>query len=144
MREREIFKVSRGYKELVERLEIDRIVNNEYLPGDVISTVANDDYIDDNKHLPGDKIGVIVADDDNNGEIITYLVMTNNTKGDLTIPKVDLIYEIIMWNNPVNYYYGIVNNTDLDGHYIKEGNIMDFIKNEWYLHNVRLIFDDGG
>ena len=37
-RKREIFSVNRGYKELVERLDIEIIVNNVYLPGDVIST----------------------------------------------------------------------------------------------------------
>ena len=119
LREREIFKINRGYEELVERLDIERIDYSKCLPCDVTSAV-NDDYTDNNKHLPGDKMGVLVTDDDNNGENITYLVMTNNTKVHMTIPNVDKFYEIIMWNNPVNYYYGIVNKTDLDGYYIKK------------------------
>ena len=71
--------------------------------------------------------------------------MTNNTKGDLTIPNVDKLYDVIMWNNPVDYYYGIVKESEnSNSHYIERGNIMNLIKNEMYLYNVRLIFDDGG
>ena len=78
--EREIFKVSRGYKELAERLNMERIVNNEYLPGDVISAV-NDDTVDI-EHLLGEKTGA-AAGDDNNDEVITYLIVTKNTLGKL-------------------------------------------------------------
>ena len=116
-REREIFKVNRGYKELVERLDIERIDDIEYLPCDVISTAANDDNVD-NEYLPCDENGVVA--DDNNDEIITYLIVTNNMKGDMTIPNVDKFYDIIMWNNPVHYYYGImVTDENLNSHYIK-------------------------
>ena len=51
---------------MVERLEIERIVNNEYIPGDVISAV-NDDNVGI-EHLPWDKTGE-VADDENNDEV---------------------------------------------------------------------------
>ena len=95
-REIELFKVNRGYGKLVERLKIERIVNNEDLPCDGIIAVVNDDNAVYNKHLPGDKIGVLVADDDYDDEIITYLVMTKNTKGDLTIPDVDKFYDRII------------------------------------------------
>ena len=61
-----------------------------------VTSAVNDDNVDI-EHLPGDKTSA-VAGDENNDEVITYLIVTNNTKGDLTIPKVDLIYEIIMWN----------------------------------------------
>ena len=58
------------------------------------------------------------------------------------MPNVDMTYEIIMWNNPVNYYNDVVNKTDLYGYYIKECNIMDLSKNELYRYNIRFIFDD--
>ena len=44
--------------------------------------------------------------------------MTKNTKGDWTMTNVDMTYEIIMWNNPVNYYNDVVNKTDLYVYYI--------------------------
>ena len=59
-RERELFKVNKCYVELVERINIERIVDNKDLLCDIIRTV-NDDYIDDNKHLPCDVIDVVVA-----------------------------------------------------------------------------------
>ena len=73
LREIEMFKIKRGYEELVVRVNIERIVNNE----DLLCAVNVDDYFDDNavdnKHLPGDRIGVLVADDDYDDEMITYL-----------------------------------------------------------------------
>ena len=70
--------------------------------------------------------------------------MTNNTKGEWTKnTNVDKFYEIIRWNNPIDYY-GIMNNTDLKGPYIKNENIMYVNKNEKYYVKIRLIFDDGG
>ena len=54
-----MFKVNRGYKELVERIDVERNFDNDNLPSGVISTAVNDDYIDDNKDLSGDTIGVI-------------------------------------------------------------------------------------
>ena len=66
-KEIEMLKLNRGYEGLVERLNIERV-----------------DYI---KNLPCDVIGVVVDDDDD--EIITYLVVTKNTKGELTMNDVD-------------------------------------------------------
>ena len=123
-------------------LYIERIDDIEYLPCDVISAAIDDDNVEDIVYLPYDETG-IAADDNNNDEIITYLIVTNNTKGDLTIPDVDMICDVIIWNNPIDYY-GIMDKTSLNGHYIKKGNIMNLIKNEMYLYNLRLIFDDGG
>ena len=50
----ELFNVKRGYRELAERIKIERISNIKYLPYEVNSVVVNDDYIniDDNIHLP--------------------------------------------------------------------------------------------
>ena len=100
----EMFKVNRGYKELVERLDIGGVSDIKYLPCDVISA-ANDDKVDDIDYLPCDVTGI--AADDNNDEIIIDLIVTNHTKGDLTILDGDKLYDVIIWNNPVDYY-GIV------------------------------------
>ena len=114
----EMFRLNRGYEGLVERINIEindnYMVNNEDIPCGVIRA-ANDDYFDDieNKHLPGDRIGVLVADDDY-VEMITYLTVKNHTKGDWTINDVDRFYDIIIWSNPVDYYDGIMNKTDLN------------------------------
>ena len=40
-REREMFKINRGYKELVKRLKIERMVNNKDLHCDVIGAVVD-------------------------------------------------------------------------------------------------------
>ena len=59
----------------------------KYLPCTINVDDYCDDNIDNNKHLPGNKIGVLVVDDDYDDEMITYLIVTSNTKGDLTIPN---------------------------------------------------------
>ena len=81
----EIFEVNSGYKGLIKKLNIERIVKKD-LPYGRNSTVANDGYIDDNenKYLPGDRISVLVTADYYEDEIINYVITTNNTKGDLT------------------------------------------------------------
>ena len=71
--------------------------------------------------------------------------MTNDTKGNWTIPNVDMTYDIIMWRNPADYYDGTVEEfVKLNSDYIGRANIINLNKNEMYLYNVRLIFDDGG
>ena len=89
-------------------------------------------------------LGILVVDDYND-ELITDL-MADNTKGDGTKnTKVDMICDrIIIWNNPINYFYGLMDETNLKGHYIKKCNIMSVINNEKCYVNIRLIFDDGG
>ena len=94
-----------------------------------------------NERLPDNETGLV--DDENNGEIITYLVMTKNTKGELTIHNVDKFYEIIMWIDPGNCY-GIMDKTDLNSYYIIKDNIMYLNKTGMCYVNIRLIFDDGG
>ena len=74
----EMFKVTRGYKELVERLDIERVDNIEYLPCEVIGA-ANDDRVDDIDYLPCDESGIAAGN--NNDEIIIDLIVTNHTKG---------------------------------------------------------------
>ena len=123
-REIEIFKVSRNYEEFVERLGGERSNNN-------------------NKYLPYSETEV-VGDDDENNDFVTYLIVTNHTEGDRTIPNVDKFYDIVMWSNPAEYYYGIMDKTDLNSYYITKDDIMYLIKNELCIRKIRLLFDDGG
>ena len=119
------------------------MVNNKDLPCDVIRAVVNDDNAGYNKHLPGDKIGVLVAEDDYGDEMITYLITTKNTKGELTIPNVDKFYDVVMWSSPVEYYYGVVEQIEKLNSYLDSNDIMNSRKNELCMSNIRLIFDDG-
>ena len=70
--------------------------------------------------------------------------MTNYTKGDWTIPNVDKFYDIVMWSNPAEYYYGIMDKINLNSYYITKDDIMYLIKNELCIRKIRLLFDDGG
>ena len=102
-----------------------------------------DDYLDDttvdDEQLPYDVNDIVDEYDD-----ITYLSLTNNIKGDWTkITNVDKVYEIIIRNNPIDYY-GIMKNTELTGHYIKNNNVMRVNKDENYYVKIRWIYDDGG
>ena len=76
----ETFKVSRRYKELIERLDIERVNNIEYLPCEIVSGANDDNDID---YLPCDETGT--GADNNNDEIIIDPIVTNYTKNDLTI-----------------------------------------------------------
>ena len=69
--------------------------------------------------LPYNEIGVTGAADDDDDDIVTYLVVTNNPKGDLTVHDVDKVYYIILCNNPAFDYYGIVDYTNLNDYYIE-------------------------
>ena len=55
----EVFKLSRSYKELIERLELEKIDDVKYLP----VVVEIDDYLDDttvdDKHLPHDVMDTV-------------------------------------------------------------------------------------
>ena len=125
----------------------DYSVEKKYLPGEKIGVLIADYYFDgdNNKHLPSDETGTVV-DDENNGEMVTYLIMTKNTKGELTINDADRFYDrIIMGDNPINYYYGIMDKVDLNGHYAKKDNIIMYVnKTEMCKSTIRLIFYDGG
>ena len=71
--------------------------------------------------------------------------MTDKNNGDWTLPKVDMAYDkIIMGNDPINYYYGLMDEIELKRHYIKKCNKMNLTKNEMCYDNVRLLYDDGG
>ena len=95
----ELFRLSRDYEGLAERLNNEKIIiNNRDLPCAVV-----DDYdinIDD-KHLPVGRSSVLIVADKCDNEV-TYLGLTINTKGDWTKnTDVDFAYDkIIMGNNP--------------------------------------------
>ena len=67
----ETFKFSRGYNELIERLDIERVSDNKYLPREIVSAANDDNDID---YLPCDETGTAV--DDNNDEIVIDITMT--------------------------------------------------------------------
>ena len=129
-REVELFKLNRGYGELIQILNRERVGRIKDLPCEVISTVVNDDYIVEKKYLPGDRMGVLVADDDNS-EVIKYLMVIENTNGDWTKnTKVDKFYERIIYSNPGDYYLGIMEQLEkLNSCYI-DSNQMSIIEIE--------------
>ena len=109
-REVEIFKICRNYEEFIERLGGERSENN-------------------NKYLPCNETEV-VGENENN-DFTKYLIVTDYTKGDMTIPDHEL-YEIVE-----NY-------RNLNSMYIDCNNIIHSILNHVYSFKIRLLFDDGG
>ena len=90
----EVFEVSRSYKELRDRMNNERVDDYiEFLPGDVVSAARGVNNVDD---LPIYKMGLLVIDDYYTKEIIKDLIITDNTKGELTIPNVDRIFKLIV------------------------------------------------
>ena len=120
-----LFKVGRNYKELVGRLGIERVENIEILPCVKADIAA-------------------VDDDVVNDEFITYLVVTDYTKGDMTILDRDQLYDKMIWNNPINYNDIVENYEKLNNHYVDNNNIRYLIKNDVCRPKIRLLLDDGG
>ena len=58
------------------------------------------------KYLPYNKTEVVGGKENN--DLANYLIMTNYTEGDWTIPNVDKFYDIIMWSNPAEYYLSLI------------------------------------
>ena len=97
-----LFEVSMSYKELMERVKSERVNDYiEFLPYDVVSAARGDNNVD---NISVYKMGLLVVDDYYNEEIIKDLIVTDNTKGELTIPNVDRFYELIVCNNVFEYY----------------------------------------
>ena len=119
----ELFVVGRSYTELKERVKRER----------------DDDYTE---FLPYDIIGTAV--DDDNDDFITYLVVTDDTKGDMTILNRDQLYEIMICNNHINYNSIVEEYDNVDNHYVDNNNMMYLIKNDVYRPKIRLLYDDGG
>ena len=103
--------MNRNYREFVERLRVEMMYN----------------YIE---ILPCIDIGAVddVIKDDN----MNYRSVTDNTKGDRTIPDHDKLYELLE-----NY-------EKLNNLYIYDTNIRDSIINDLCRYKIRLLFDDGG
>ena len=101
-----------------------------------------DDYFDnttvDDKHLPCEVMDIVDEYDD-----ITYMGITNDTKGEFTMPNVDRNFELIVGNKGYNYYIDTIEEKSNDDYYNYNSNIY-VIVNEWCSRKVRLLFDDGG
>ena len=124
-REIKLFKVNRNYEEFVERLDVERVGN----------------YIE---HLPCSETEVVAEVDDKVDELLTYLTLTENTKGEITLPDVDRNFEIMVCNNIC-----IINSIDImeqsnNDDYYNYNSHMYSIVNEWCSHKIRLLYDDGG
>ena len=123
-REIEIFKVKRNYREFVERLGVEMVDNNnEYVPciKAEMAAIVDDDN-NDNNYLPCEVKGVAVDNDENN-DFITYLIVTNYTEGDRTIPYDDKLYDKLIWNKPINSNDIVEEYKILNKYYIDNNNI---------------------
>ena len=120
----ELFKVGRNYKELVERLDVERVDN--YLP-----------------YLPCVETDIAAVNEDNVDDSVTYLTLTENIKGEFTIPNVDRNFELIVCNNICSYYIDTMEKSNDDDYYNYNSN-MYLIVNDLYSSKIRLLFDDGG
>ena len=119
-----LFEISRNYKELVERLDIERVDNYiEILPCVETDAAAVDDNVDDN---------------------ITYLTLTEIIKGEVTIPNVDRNFELIVRNNICSYYIDAMEKRNDDDYYNYNNKNVSVIENEWCRRKIRVLFDDGG
>ena len=59
----------------------------------------------------------------------------------MTILGGDKLFDVIIWNNPVDIVEEYEN---INSHYIDRDNIMYLIKNDLCRRKTRLLFDDGG
>ena len=92
----EIFKINRKYREFVDRLGVEMVDDySEYKPcSEIEITIIIDDENTGIKHLSWVVMGVAVdnyADDRN--DLITYMIMTDNTEVDRTIPDDDMVHD---------------------------------------------------
>ena len=123
--EMELFRVNRNYKELVERLGVEMVYNYSEI-------------------LPDVEAEVVAEVDDNVDELLTYLIMTDNTKGDRTIPDRDKLYDMVIWNDHINYKDMVEEYDNINNYYIDNNNIMYSIINDLYRLKIKWLFDDGG
>ena len=70
--------------------------------------------------------------------------MTNDTKGDRTIPYDDMLHDKLIWNKPINSNDIVERYKKLNKYYIDNNNIIYLIKNDVCRSKTRLLFDDGG
>ena len=122
----QVFKLDRGYKELIERVGWKKTNYMKYLPCDEAD------------------IAVVGEDNENNNDFITYLVVTDNSKGDRTMLNRDKVYEIMIWGDHIDYNSIVENYKELNNLYIDNHNIRYSIKKDLYRPKIRLLFDDMG
>ena len=119
---------------------------SEYVPciKAEIAAIVDDDN-NDNKYLPCEVKGVVVDyyDDDSN-DFITYLIRTDNTKGDRTISDREKLYDKLIQNKPINSNDIVERYKNLNKYYIDKNNIIYLITNNVCRPKIRLLFDDGG
>ena len=78
-----MFEVSGSYEGLVKKLKFEGVDYMKNLPYVEMSIAVVDEFdIEDNTHLPGDE--TVVTAGESHDELITYLIVTKNNKGDLT------------------------------------------------------------
>ena len=104
-RERErvikIFKVNRKYREFVERLGVEMVDDySKYKPySDIEIVITVDGDNNEYNYLPWVVTGVAV---DNYNDYMTYMIITDNTEVDRTIPDRDMVYDKKLQNKPIN------------------------------------------
>lgn len=102
-----------------------------------------------NNYLPyDDKADLIDVSDDDDYNFVTYLILRNNPKCDLTVHDVDKVYSFygFQLNNIEYYYCNMLLNCSavrFNGSCIKS-TVWGIDNTELYKYNVRLIYDTRG
>ena len=131
--------ILRSYKELIEKLKLEKIDDMKCLPCEIKIDDFDDTVIDD-KHLPYDVMNIVEEYDDR-----TYLMLTKNTDGDWTKnTRVNGFCELIGENNLVHYSCGRGDKFIYKGYYRNHNNVRSVIKDDNCYKNIRLIYNDGG
>ena len=70
---------------------------------------------------------------------MTYMIMTDNTEVDRTIPDRDMVYDKLIWNTPINMNEIVEKYKNEDKYYIDTNiNIIYLLKNKLYRPKTRL------
>ena len=140
--------VSYTHLDVYKRQERERVSNIVDLPCYEDSAEINNNNVDNYiECLPVHRRGVLIIDDFKMERLKYTRVIDNNTDGDKAkINDLDRIYDlIIMWDNPVNYYVGFMEQFEiLENHYINNNNEWSVSKDDKYYIKIRLLHDDGG
>ena len=115
--------MGRSYTEVRERVSRERINNySEYLPyvETDVATVVND-------------------------ELLTCLVVKENTEGEITIPNVDRNFERMVCDNIcIISSNNIMEKSNNDDCYNCNNKNVSVMVNDWCSRKIRLLYDDGG
>ena len=91
--------------------------------------------------------GLLIVDDSENERLKYTRVIGDNTDGDKTKTNdVDRFYDlIIMWDNPLGYYVGFMEQIEiLENYYINNNNEVSVSKDDKGYIKIRPLYDDGG